>query len=150
MSHSRPIAGWSFNRDSSLAVTWEEGPIAILWDADGNPIREFTGHKGIILSAELSPDGQMLLTTATDGTAKLWNREGHILIDWNLRTDQPVPALFSADGQYVYTAQEQDEKHALLACPTPYLIYEQMKGNEAALALKVEELQRQYNIQFLE
>lgn len=148
MAHSGPIAGLHLSQDSTLAVTWEEGPQAILWDTEGTRMREFTGHQGIILSAELSPDGQMLLTTATDGTAKLWNRDGHILIDWDLRSDQPAPALFSADGQYVYTAQ--DENQALVACPTPYRVFERMKAGEDALGPKIEELQQRYNIQFLE
>jgi len=148
MKHPGPIAGLRLSQDSTLAVSWEEGPLAILWDTNGKLLQEFTGHEGAILSAELSPDGQMLLTTATDGTAKLWNRNGHILIDWNLKTKQPASAIFSADGHYVFTAQNDNQ--ALMACPTPYLAYEQMAANSPALARKVEELKHRYNIQFLD
>ena len=142
------IAGLRFNQDSTLAVTWEDGPLAILWDAQGHRLQEFTGHEGFILSAELSPDGQMLLTTATDGTAKLWDRNGHILIDWNLHTQEPAPALFSADGQYVFTAQNDNQ--ALMACPTPYQAYSRLAANPDAMDQKVAELRQRYSIQFLE
>ncbi|MCB9351716.1 MAG: WD40 repeat domain-containing protein [Lewinellaceae bacterium] len=143
------IAGLRFNQDSTLAVTWEDdGPLAILWDEQGHRLQAFSGHQGVILSAELSPRGDMLLTTATDGTAKLWDRNGHILIDWNLRTQHPTAALFSADGQYVFTAQNDNQ--ALMSCPTPYQAYDQLAAHTGALAQKVEELRQRYQIQFLE
>ncbi|MCB9265901.1 MAG: WD40 repeat domain-containing protein [Lewinellaceae bacterium] len=148
ISHEGPIIGLAFNRDSTLAVTWENGPLAILWDEEGNPLQEFTGHEGAILSAELSPDGQLLLTTATDGTAKLWDRNGNILIDWNLQNPNPAPATFSYDGEYVFTAQQENK--ALMACPTPYSAYERMAANTDALAQKAAELKQRYTIQFME
>jgi WD40 repeat protein len=52
------------------------GRVASLWNAaDGNLIRTLKGHTDDILSAAFSPDGARVLTTAIDGTVRIWNKD---------------------------------------------------------------------------
>jgi len=50
------------------------GTVLGLWDAvTGQKIREFTGHTGFINQVGMSPDGRFVVSSATDGTARIWN-----------------------------------------------------------------------------
>ena len=68
---------------------------------------ELTGHTGVVVTAEFSPDGDRVLTASADGTARVWSATGD---------DEPVVlsgheaplhrAVFSPDGEWVLTASE--------------------------------------------
>ena len=71
-----------------------------LWDVvSGQPIRTLDGHTGIVWDVTFSPDGQMLASVSSDGTAKVWDwRTGNILkvLDF---PGQVASVRFSPDGQ---------------------------------------------------
>lgn len=77
--------------------------VARLWDGkNGQPVLDFRGHKGRILSMALSPDGCQLASAGEDGLIKIWNTvEAYPL------TPNPgafACAAFSADGLRCLTA----------------------------------------------
>ena len=39
----------------------------------GEMVKTFTGHKDIITSCQISPDGQLLYSSSKDKTLKAWN-----------------------------------------------------------------------------
>ncbi len=47
-----------------------------LWDLAGNELATFKGHSDGVTSVSFSPDGQILATASSDGTARLWRVEG--------------------------------------------------------------------------
>jgi WD40 repeat protein len=66
-----------------------------------------TGHTDHITSAIFSPNGQLVVTTSADGTAKIWNAESGIL----LRTlegheGEVKTAFFGSEGQILTTVGE--------------------------------------------
>jgi len=71
-----------------------------IWDvASGQKIGVLGGHSGIVWNVAFSPDGQMLASVSSDGTAKIWDwRNGDILkiLDF---PDQVGSVSFSPDGQ---------------------------------------------------
>lgn len=67
----------------------------------------FSGHEGSVSYAELSPDGQRLVTASADKTARLWDastgKQLAVLGDHNSAVEY---AKFSPDGQQIVTSTE--------------------------------------------
>ncbi len=60
-------------------------PIINLWDVDtGETIRSYTGHdpETFLLKAEFQPDGERFISTAVDGTVRVWRVNRQSAIDW--------------------------------------------------------------------
>jgi hypothetical protein len=63
------------------------------------------GHTGSVYFATFSPDGTHIVTTSTDGTAKLWNAvKGDFLASFDAHRHWVVTAAFSPDGSRIATA----------------------------------------------
>jgi WD40 repeat protein len=78
-----------------------------LWSLQGKELTVLSGHEDTITSAVFSPDGQTILTTSNDDTARLWDREGNDLAI--LQHEGGVnSAVFSPDGQMILTAGSAD------------------------------------------
>jgi WD40 repeat protein len=80
-----------------------------LWDAEtGKSHALLAGHQGDVTSAEFSPDGKSVVTTATDGTARVWDvatgRPRHVL--YGGRAVAVHAAAFSPDGKWLVTAAD--------------------------------------------
>lgn len=82
------------------------GEVAQVFDASGDELlAQLHGHAGGITSACWSPDSERLLTTAHDGSARLWAaRSGKLIATMTGHTSSVVQAAFSPDGQYILTA----------------------------------------------
>lgn len=52
---------------------------AVLWNIKGDQLVKFEGHLNEIKQAEFSRDGQFILTSAEDATAKLWGIDGFLI-----------------------------------------------------------------------
>ncbi len=90
---------------------------ARLWDAStGHPATEPLLHEANLRAGAFNPDGRLLLTTAVDGTVRVWdtgtgrlltdlfkNQEGRRLEQFK-RPDELGFAQFSPDGQRLITA----------------------------------------------
>jgi WD40 repeat protein len=66
-----PIQDASFSPDGNLIVTAKNTAIA-LWNLDGSFITSAIAHDREIYNVKFQPDGKGLLTSARDGTVKLW------------------------------------------------------------------------------
>lgn len=64
------------------------------------------GRESEFKSATFSPDGQKILTTNTDETAQLWNRQGNLLTRLEGVGEGFERAIFSPDGQQILTARD--------------------------------------------
>ncbi|WP_437518609.1 WD40 repeat domain-containing protein [Sorangium sp. So ce1099] len=63
------------------------------------------GHEGTVWSAELSPDGQRVVTASVDSTARVWNPDGNgTLVVLKGHKGKVRSATFRADGRRVVTA----------------------------------------------
>ena len=73
--------------------------------AFGGQLAVLLGHKDVITSAEFSPDGRYILTSASqDQTVRLWDSGGNFLTVLQGHTGWINTAVFSPDGRYVLTA----------------------------------------------
>jgi WD40 repeat protein/serine/threonine protein kinase len=70
----------------------------------GKQVQSYFGHTGALFDASFSPDSKLIVTGATDGTARIWDvatgKELHLL-DHRLGTISAVS--FRADGKTVFT-----------------------------------------------
>ncbi|MFJ8195100.1 trypsin-like peptidase domain-containing protein [Streptomyces sp. NPDC096094] len=82
---------------------------ARLLAAVSSPLRAtLTGHEAKVASVEFSPDGKTLVTSAHDGTARLWDVQGRrqvALFDGG--SGQVHTAVFSPDGRTLVTSHDQ-------------------------------------------
>ena len=71
-----------------------------LWEVTtGQSLSTLGGHTGIVWGVAFSPDGQMLASVSSDGTAKVWDwRNGDQLKTLNFPAEV-VSVSFSPDGQ---------------------------------------------------
>ncbi|MEH2181535.1 AAA-like domain-containing protein, partial [Nostoc sp.] len=62
------------------------------------------GHESFVTSASFSPDGQRILTTSADWTARLWDLQGKEIAKFQGHKSIVTSAIFSPDGQRILTA----------------------------------------------
>lgn len=62
------------------------------------------GHRGYVMSASFSPDGQTIASASADKTIKLWSREGRLLETFTGHRDRVNSVTFSPDGQTLVSA----------------------------------------------
>ncbi|MCB8978490.1 MAG: WD40 repeat domain-containing protein [Ardenticatenaceae bacterium] len=67
------------------------------------------GHTAPVTRAIFSPDGQRILTTSEDNTARLWNSTGNLLANLEGHTAPVTSAIFSPDGQRILTSDGRSE-----------------------------------------
>jgi len=98
----------------AAAVTGHYGETLQLWRLDGAaPVRVVEFDVGQLASADFSealqslsfsPDSQVLASGGSDGTVKLWNRQGKLLLGRPLMAHtQGTNARFSPDGRLLLT-----------------------------------------------
>ncbi len=103
-----------FYNDSQRIVTASGvtglGGIVTLWDwQQGTRLRDFKGHKDIILDAEVSPQGDILATSSYDKKIILWNIEtGEQLHSLNEHNGAVYDICFSPDGTLLASASADD------------------------------------------
>lgn len=107
----------TFSPDGRAVAAASQGPDEWLWDAEmGRSLTWLCGHNGHVTSASFSPCGQEVVTSSSDGTARIWSvrdeRRGELARDGTCRlvlSGHKAPltcALFSPDGLWVATASE--------------------------------------------
>lgn len=99
----------TFSADGKRVLTGGMlGDAARLWDtATGKELTKFVGHKSVIASAVVSPDGTQVLTGSWDGTARIWDATtGKELQPLKGHKGKVFSVAFFPDGKRVATAGE--------------------------------------------
>jgi WD40 repeat protein/serine/threonine protein kinase len=94
----------ALSRDGTRAAASSEN-VLVCWDLDrGSPSRYAHRHTGLITSVTFSPDGQRLLTTSVDGTARLWDADSlRERLTFNGHAACVACGDFSPDGRQILT-----------------------------------------------
>ena len=86
-----------------LAIALADNSVQ-LRDVRGGLIQVFQAHKAQVRSVHFSTDGQWLLTSSLDGTARLWDMQGNQWAEYPGRDNSGVlDAAFSPDGTQIAT-----------------------------------------------
>lgn len=79
-------------------------PVPRIWDVKGVLLAELKGHQEQINWTAFSPDGNRVLTSSIDGTAKVWDLKGKMLADLIDHAEAVYSVVFSPDGKHILTA----------------------------------------------
>jgi len=109
-------AALAFSPDGKLLAT-EGGPgtelgalpegdfPATVWEVTTGKMKfMLRGHKDYIAGVAFSPDGNAIVTSSGDNTARLWTADGQLVKELRGHTRQLARALFSPDARFVVTA----------------------------------------------
>jgi WD40 repeat protein len=95
---SSSIAEYRFaelSPDGQMILTSGRGQVQ-LWDMQGNQLATFDGY-----AVSFSPDGQTILTVASDDTMRLWDLQGNELATIGTVPPLTTPGSFSTDGEKI-------------------------------------------------
>lgn len=74
LKHPEGITYIRYSKQGNIIVTSSYDKILRTWDANtGELLKEFRGHKGVVWSFDISPDGQTAASGSEDGEIRLWN-----------------------------------------------------------------------------
>ncbi|RUL89313.1 WD40 repeat domain-containing serine/threonine protein kinase [Tautonia sociabilis] len=107
-SQSGRVTALAFSERARLVLSGDDRGGATLWSLDdegGATGRRIEAHTETILSAAISPDGRILLTTSRDKTARRWNIQTLEEVGPRLTHHGWIrDAAFSPDGLLIATA----------------------------------------------
>jgi WD40 repeat protein len=75
-----------------------------VWNLSGQQLAQLNGHQGFVWSVSFSPDGKLLATAGSDGTAKVWNLSGQQVAEFKGHQGSVYEVSFSPDGKLLATA----------------------------------------------
>jgi WD40 repeat protein len=99
----------AFSPDGRTLASVSDAPTPSVrfWDTETLEERALTGHTGDILGLAFHPGGELVATTALDGTVRLWaaTPKGQALRTFDFRS-AGYCAAFSPEGRYLATGLE--------------------------------------------
>lgn len=107
-SNTRQVSGLALNPDGkSFVVSYKNGRIDY-WKLNAtepqHPYEFARYHSNLISTVAYSPNGQYIITTSWDGTAKLWDTQSGVLIRTFNAINGVSSAAFSPDSKTVLIA----------------------------------------------
>ncbi|KAF9917938.1 wD repeat domain [Linnemannia zychae] len=104
LNNSGNVNHIAFSSNGQWIVTCNHdgGSTVRLWDSNGNPISNFSGHAQWIYTCIFSPDCSQIASGDGEGYVRLWEVDTSRVILYSGRTTSPVRTVtFSPDGQSI-------------------------------------------------
>ncbi len=119
VSRSRELAAIALGQididpERSILISMEANEISVTFESKdalrqallASPLRAtLRGHTGMLVNAQFSPDGKIITTASSDGTARVWDAaSGQELAILRGHEDVVANVQFSTDGKHIVTA----------------------------------------------
>jgi WD40 repeat protein len=83
-------------------------------------------HSGVVHSAQFSPgNSNMVLTAGSDGTARLWNAQGELIMNLSPNAGPVDQAVFTADGRFMIVGTGRG---LIAVCPAVSAVLDEIKN----------------------
>jgi len=98
------IRDGALSNDNSLILLGGDNGTVALYKADGQLVKQFTGHTTTVYSVAFTPSENYILTAGWDHTARLWDvQTGQTVRTFANHLDKIWTAALSPDGKYLLT-----------------------------------------------
>ncbi len=144
--HPSPVDGMACSADGSHFLFWCSDHRCHVWARDGTSVCTLENHLADIIDGAFSQDNSLVLTTAIDGTARLWDLRGNQLSEWPLGTFSPTPAVFARNAAEILAVT--DNRQAAVRSPAPSAVYNRMEPATLLRSPAISRLLEAYNVQF--
>jgi len=111
--HADAVEDADFSPDEQTIVTADRDRIAMVWNARTlqQTAKLAEGHEYLASTAQLTTDGKRLITSAVDGTTRVWDVSSGVEIAVVVDTGRSAAAAVSPDGRLVLSGDgEQGAK----------------------------------------
>jgi len=107
--HAGPIMAAAFDARGKRIIAITTAKDAFICNVDGREVFALKGHGAPLTSAAFFPDGNHILTTSLDGTARVWAIDARLQsVVFRGHTDEVLFAAPSPDGSKFLTASRDD------------------------------------------
>jgi WD40 repeat protein len=121
VGHSDAVNSAAFGPDASTVVTASDDGTARVWDASIGPALDPVALLGSSTRAAFSPDGQLILATATKARPRLLRLDTGEAVAW-FDHDGATSAALSRDGALAATADEDEDEVRVWNLPDARLV----------------------------
>ncbi len=103
-----PVTAVGYTSDGTrLAVGFQDKQLILLDTVSGDETVSFIGHESAIRSVTFSGDDLLLLSSSSDGTARIWDAQSGVeLVSLDHSDEFLVSATFLGDGDQILTTGE--------------------------------------------
>ena len=100
------VLRYRFSPDSKKIATSSFDYITRLWTIEGELLRTFKEHRGVVTDVSFHRDGQVIATSSTDGTIRLWDLKGNQIGEFRGHKAVIQTVNFSPEGKLLVTASQ--------------------------------------------
>ena len=115
--HKDGVVSLNLNGNEDRIASAGKDEKAVIWDLNGNKIKSLTGHLGSVNSVYFCSKASSIencekyayeiATGSSDGTVKLWDKDGKLLETINADLGEVRAVRFSPDGKLLATASSK-------------------------------------------
>ncbi|MGB3508982.1 MAG: AAA-like domain-containing protein [Microcoleaceae cyanobacterium] len=102
--HQGAVTSVKFSPDEKILASVGVDEKVIIWNLEGEKIREWQTQQKSVNSIIFHPDGKYLATAGSNGSVKIWNLLGENLYVLEISQTEVNSISFSTDGKYLATA----------------------------------------------
>ena len=84
-------------------MTTSADSTAKLWTMNGDSLQTYSAKKGEVHTADISPDGKMVITGDKAGMLHIWDLSGNLIRSIAAHKDRVSNTKFSPDGRQILT-----------------------------------------------
>jgi len=144
----KPIVGYHSLENTGQVLVWDGANNLSIWDDLGHLQTQWKAHEKRIVLVDCNPEGNLFLSTGTEGVARLWDAAGKLQLELPVYAQQPVAARFTPSGKHIVFAAEGNKQLSII--PIPSEILREMNALATVNSQTIKTLVERHNLQFVD